>query len=169
MSLNNLSRIILLLAITIFSRYSVCLAQEKKADSEAIFITDESSDDYYFERVVEVAGISKTDMFARAKEWTLSKLKTVDNNIHFDEQQFSIMNGSTLLLRKTGVFVNFKVSILFKDGKYKFRFDNLVVTYTSGTLVLTKPYGPKMFPNRSFSRKIMNESDETFAALAKDR
>lgn len=158
---------VLLIAMTLFFAAHIVKAQvqDKDAEVKTVIIKEENSDSYYYEDIVPVNNITKEEMFGRAKAWVLSTLKTVDNNVQFDEKEMSIYNSSTVLLKNANEYLNFKISILFKDGKYKFRFDNLIVSIPSSVGLFTKPYGPNMFA-KGYSKKKMKECNEILYSLS---
>ena len=118
---------VLLIAITLLFTTPIVKAQDKDEKVKMVLVKEENSDNYYYEGVVPVEGVTKEEMFKRAKAWVLSNFKTGDNNSQFDETNFEIYNSPTIIVKKGDNYVNFKIKLQFKDGKYKFRFDNLIV------------------------------------------
>lgn len=144
---------VLLVALSLLMITPAVQAKDKEEEVKVVLVKEDNSDNYYYEGVVPVEGVTKEDMFKKAKEWVLSIFKTEDNNAQFDEQNLVILNSPTIVLEKyrgaPGDFLNFKIKLLFKDGKYKFRFDNLIVK--SNTFPLEPPVaynGVKMFTGR---------------------
>lgn len=79
-----------------------------------------------YEKVVTVAGVSKKDLYERAKVWVLGNVKSVDVNTAYDDKnQELIVTTPTLALPNlkwrqiTDQAINFKLQIAFKDGKAK--------------------------------------------------
>lgn len=103
-------------------------------DADQVFKKDEVSGDYYYEEVVQVPGVKKEVMYDRAKKWVIANFKTADNNIKFDDAEFSIVNSAAIKIDKrmfTGIDIkdgayDFKLHLWFKDDKYKVRVDNMM-------------------------------------------
>jgi|GEM_PF-1428700 len=72
-------------------------------------------------------------MFERAKAFVLENFKTSDNNIQFNEKDLQIVNAGVIILEGTKSnhppqsYCNFKINIEFKEGRYKVKFDNIIV------------------------------------------
>ena len=162
---------VLLVALSLLMITPAIQAKDKEEEVKIVLIKEENSDNYYYEGGVPVEGVSKEEMFKRAKEWVLSNFKTGDNNIEFDEQNLSIFNSPTIILEKfknnAGDYLNFKIKLLFKEGKYKFRFDNLIVKSNVFFNDPPKPYnGGKMWPGGRYNQSIIDNTNKTLAALA---
>lgn len=171
---------ILLLAISLLTIAPALTAKDKDKDKEVkiVLVKEENSNEYYYEDVVPVEGVSKEEMFKRAKVWVLQNLKTSDNNIQFDENSFSIINEATIVLTPTksafwGVttgMANFKLNIQFKEGKYKFRFDNIVIFMKGINGSETLAYGElsksNMKSNKNHVKHVQNDSNEKFRNLS---
>lgn len=128
-------------------------AKGDEAEVKIVLVKEENSDNYYYEGIVPVEGVSKEEMFKRAKDWVLSNFKTGDNNIQFDEQSLSIYNSPIVKMKRITNHLNFKIAIYFKDGKYKFRFDNIIFIMFSQTGVrYTFPYGHK-YPSKGDNKE----------------
>ena len=145
-------------------------------DVKIVLVKEENSDNYYYEGVVPVDGISKEEMFKRAKEWVLSNFKTGDVNTQFDEANLQIYNAPTIIIKVfpdcracKDDYANFKLKLLFKDGKYKFRFDNVIVNSNVLTIPATKSYNDvKMFPGSGvkYNRKIIEDINKAFFSFS---
>lgn len=164
-----------LLALSILLVNPILQAKDKeeKEEVKTVLVKSETSDEYYYEGVVPVDGISKEEMFKRAKNWVLSKFKTGDNNIQFDEQNMVIFNSPTIIIEKfrnnPGDFLNFKLRLQFKEGKYKFRFDNLIVKSNIFFNDPPKPYnGIKMYPGGKYNQWVIDQSNKALLSLALD-
>ena len=158
---------VLLVALSLLMITPVVQAKDKEEEVKVVLVKEDNSDNYYYEEVVPVESVTKEEMFKRAKDWVLSKLKTADNNIQFDEQNLSIYNSSVILLENSTDVMNFKISIYFKDGKYKFRIDNVIVGTQVSTGLYTKPYGPNMFA-KWYSKKVMKKCNAALYSLTAD-
>lgn len=102
--------------------------------AQNILVADEATGDYYFEEVVQANGLSQAELFKRAKTWILATLKTGDNNITFNEEDFSAVNTGAIKIDKksfityyidAGAF-DFKFHVWCKEGRYKYRVDNIM-------------------------------------------
>jgi hypothetical protein len=162
---------ILLVAMTLFFAIPNMDAKGKE-EVKLVLVKEENSNSYYYEGVVPIDGITKEEMFKRAKEWVLSTFKTEDNNAQFDEPNMVMFTSSTLALKvykaaKTD-FVNFKLKVLFKDGKYKFRVDNVMVKTNMFFGYPPAPYNDtKMFvgAGAGYNRKLIEEINSALAGM----
>jgi len=144
--------LISILVLTTLCCYVVQAKRDEKKDFKEILIKDEASGEYYYEAIVPVENVAKEEMFKRAKTWVLTSLKTSDNNINADEKELSIINTASIILDQTKGWgwaitsgtIDFKLNVLFKEGKYKVRFDNIVINAmyvtASGTSLQTVSY-----------------------------
>jgi hypothetical protein len=169
-----MKRVLLIVAALFFAMPDM---QAKGDDEEVkiVLVKEDNSDNYYYEGVVPVEGITKEEMFKRAKEWVLSNLKTEDNNAQFDEKEFSIYNTPTILVKAAPKYkddyVNFKLKLLFKDGKYKFRIDNLIVKSNFSIYATQAPVSyndKKMFPGNGvgYNRGLIENINIYFYSIS---
>jgi hypothetical protein len=94
---------------------------------------DETSGDYYYEEVVSLGDMKQADIYARAKTWIIANFKTADNNIAFNEKEFTADNSAAVKIDEKKTmgwaiyegFFDFKFHVWVKEGKYKFRIDNI--------------------------------------------
>jgi hypothetical protein len=94
---------------------------------------------YNYEGVVTADSITKQQLYTNAKNWILKTLKSNDNIVNLDDKEYNSITGSgTILLEdrigNAGVTysntkLNFKITIQFKEGKYKYSFVNF--TYSA--------------------------------------
>jgi tRNA(Ser,Leu) C12 N-acetylase TAN1 len=165
---------ILLVAAMLFIAVPNMQAKGNDEEVKIVLIKEESSDNYYYEGVIPVEGVSKEEMFKRAKDWVLSTLKTNDNNIKFDEKEFSIITSSTFVVKETSrgattlssAQVNFKLIIQFKEGKYKFHIDNVIVSPSFPTTNPSWNYSPKMYWLKKYNEYLIKEINKSFLNLS---
>src|SRR5262249_21175282 len=130
---------VLYVALSLLAATPVLQAKEKE-EIKTVLVKDDASGEYYYEGVVPVEGVSKEEMFKRAKQWILSNLKSADNNIQFDDKEWVINNEASTLINSAQGFgwvisrgyTNFKLNIQFKDGRYKLRIDNVIIYLEHG-------------------------------------
>ncbi len=149
--------------------------------SQVVF--DFDKDEALFERVIAVDTISKDDQYKRARLWMAENLKSSDEQILADEENHEYIIGTgnvflpdqTLLREKV---VNFKMSIYFREGRYKVIFSELVyswvavsmdmTTRTPGMLELNENY-KKLYSKKKIKKtKVEEEIDTAFENLLDD-
>ena len=146
---------------------------EKDKDVKEVVVKN-ATGAYSYEGVVAVENVSKEEMYKRSKQWVLSNLKTGDNNIGFDAEAQSINNTATIVMDPVGGFgwmitqglFNFKIQLEFRDGRYKFIFDNIVVQSLYSTGIVETLAFEKITKNNKPAKHIKNEVNEKLAALA---
>ena len=87
-----------------------------------------------YEEVVQLPGASQADIYKHAKTWIQENMKTDDNNIFFDDKEYTINNSAALKINPKNSFswiikegaTEFKFHVWSKDGRYKLRIDNVV-------------------------------------------
>ncbi len=165
--------------LTLLLAFGFTAIAKEKEEFKEIVTKDEATGEYYYEAVVPVEGIAKEEMFKRAKTWVLSNLKTSDNNINADEKDLSIINTASVVLDQTKGWgwaitsgnIDFKLNVLFKDGRYKVRFDNIVINAMyvtgAGTSLQTISYTQyaKQRENKA-ARKFKQMVNEKMLAVA---
>ena len=156
----------------------ICLtampALSKGKDNYRVVVTQQSGGGYAFDSVVTAEGQSKEQMYQRAKEWVIAHFKTDDNNVSYNAESSSITTTSTIVLKTgsgfnwsiTHCICNFKLNIQFKDGRYRFVFDNIIVqaAYADG-IVETLNYDDVQ-KNNAPAKHIRREVNEKLAAIA---
>ncbi len=96
---------------------------------------------YLFEKVDSVPALSKKEIYEKARSWTVRNLKSSDSNIELNDPTYSQLTSTgNLTLEEvqlaltcvlTNHNLNFKFTILFKDGRYKVIFDNMMLSNTT--------------------------------------
>jgi len=94
---------------------------------------DEATGDAYYEEVVPLENMHQADIYQKAKVWIIANFKTTDNNLNFDNKEYTIVNSGAIKIdeKKTmswaiyEAILDFKFHVWVKDGKYKFRIDNI--------------------------------------------
>lgn len=134
-------KIIIVTLLIIFSLHSVQSLGNVTSDTTNVVVIT-SGDENYFERVIPMPSQTKDVLYKKAKAWVLSTMKTTDQNISFDEENFKIVNSgaktidpkknSAAFLISEGAF-NFKILLEFKDGKYRVRIDNFQILTRANT------------------------------------
>lgn len=149
-------------------------AKDKDEEYKVVVVKNEASGSYAYEQVVNVEGVTKEEMFNRAKKWIIANFKTSDNNIQFDEANLTIANTATVVMNAASGFnwaitsglVNFKLNLQFKEGRYKFIFDNIAVqaVYSDG-IVETVNYEQAQKNNKP-AKHIRKETNEKLLAIS---
>ena len=130
------------------------------------------------EEVVEVQDINKSEIYERAKIWMASNMKSSDGHILEDDKDKENLIGTGNLLLKNKLFVqdkiiNYKMSIFFKDGKYKILIDNLIYHWVGVNGQVRTPYMldlnieyEKVYSKKKLKKnKLHLEIDEAFKKL----
>jgi hypothetical protein len=127
---------ILLLFILLFSCYIPSIAQEGLITLRK----DETSGNFYYEEVDTINNQTQVDIFKKAKSWIMANMKTGDNNIVFDDKEYSIVNSAAFKIDQKrfgnhGIEdgrMDFKFHVWARDGRYKFRIDNITYNLMMG-------------------------------------
>jgi hypothetical protein len=106
---------------------------------------------YVFEKIDSVKSLTKQQIYDKARIWVLSNLKSSDSNVELnDTSKSTLISTGNLSIDQMTIFtcaitngnLNFKMTILIKEGKYKVIVDKMIfsdtrVCYssTSGTLI----------------------------------
>lgn len=128
----------ILLVVTVLSLFHI----SSKAQEEGFkFKKDETSGQYYYEEVDTLNNVSQNDIFKRAKLWVMANMKTGDNNIAFDEKEFTIVNSAAMKVNpkrfsNRGIedgSMDFKFHVWVRNGRYKLRIDNISYNLIMGS------------------------------------
>lgn len=117
-------------SLTVLS-YSNCAAQ---------IAFDIENQTAVIDSVLSVTETPKDQLYDRAKEWMLRNLKSADEQVELnDDSKSSLIGTGNLLmpeerisysLKVTDKYVNFKISIFFKDNRYRYIVENIVFNQT---------------------------------------
>lgn len=128
-----------------------------------------------FEKVVEVNGAGKDQLYTRMKAWVKENVKTEDNNIEFDDAgKELIVTTPTLALKDlkmkhvTNQHVNFKLKLQFKEGRMRilassFQYFGIDINRNIHTEPLEDVSFKRIMPNPL--KQIGPIFDETFSAF----
>jgi hypothetical protein len=164
---------VLLVALSLLMVAPAIQAKDKEEEYKVVVAKNERGE-YLYEGVINVENVAKEEMFKRAKEWIISNLKTEDNNISFDEANMHIANTASVVLKPgsgfnwnmTHIVVNFKLNLAFKDGRYKFVFDNIVVQAASPGIGLETLSYEQITRNNKPSKYVRKEVNEKLLSLS---
>ncbi len=133
-----MKKIVLIALVFLSLAMPTSQAKDKNEEVKLVLIRDDNTSNYYYVGVVPVEGVTKEEMFKRAKDWVLSSFKTGEK-VQFDEKELVVYNNPTVILGVGHDEMNFNISIYFKEGKYKFRFENVII-------ISVTVYGPVSTP-----------------------
>ena len=89
---------------------------------------------YTFEKVDSAGNLTKQQIYAKARTWMISNLKTSDSNVELSDTSFSTListgNMSTEVINiafcaVTNGTLNFKMKVQIREGRYKVVIDNM--------------------------------------------
>ncbi len=139
------------------------------------FKPDEVSGDNYYEEVVTAPNLKQDEIFKRAKAWILANMKTGDNNITFDEKDFSIVNSAAMKVDQKNFFtyaildgvMDFKFHVWIKEGKYKLRVDNITyhLLLGQGAERSSKTESYNGLKDNKYSRHLKGQAEEKLYSL----
>lgn len=124
-----------------------------------------------YTEVVPLAGVSKTELYTRARQWFSEAYKSADNVIQMDDKQAGIIIGKALFRFKSGVafsaivegVINYTVKISVKEGRYKYEITNFIhearntaAAATDFGLITDSPTSPvtASMSGKKFSNKV---------------
>ena len=137
------------------------------------------TDDFKFAELVQANSLSKERLFQNAKLWALSSLTPSDNLLYLDTENNSIILTGNFMLKTRSArcgIVNgtliFKITILFKNERYKYTIDHLVHRYVVncgefGAYPVTAPLGDIKFKDK-VKTQIYDEIDHKLRSLIAD-
>jgi hypothetical protein len=154
----------------------ISIVSVKGQDTPFSLKKDDSNGDYYYEEVVPLANLKQTDIYQRAKTWVIANFKTADNNINFDDKEYSMINGTAVKIdaKKTmgwaiyeGLY-DFKFHVWVKEGKYKFRIDNIsynmfYASYPDGKKTKNGAYSD--ISDNKIGKYLKEQADEKLAQV----
>ena len=151
-----------IIIILLFISSSKCFSQINVSDKlpHSLYINEDKS--FYFDTIVIAPNANMETLYKRAKEWVTGNIRTVDNNIVFDDKGFTEIKNEAMLKLNVmdGRFVNFKYSIKFQNDKFRIHCESFIYNRTAA-----------MFENQSFHdigllrKNIYSEFDKVFSKL----
>ena len=160
-----MNKTIILFVLSIFT-FGSLTAQDNNEPPTSL--TRDASDNLMYEKVYEYPGVSQKELYKRVKLWIDANLKTIDNNISFDDlNNENISTSDVLLLNQFGAqsyrpCTNFKINFSFKEGKFKVKATQFsyIVGVINAPLETLKGVG-----SAKWKRRIYIDFDEKFTAL----
>lgn len=95
----------------------------------------QNGDNFEYTDVVQVEGVSKKQLFDRAKMWLATYYRSSSDVLQIVDEENSQLVGKALIEYHSSVFkgseatkgyIRYKISIFFKDGRYKYSFSNFI-------------------------------------------
>ena len=144
------------LTILFFGIVNIVQAQVLNKNTEGLYVLEK----------VDSTRLSKREMHEKSKAWIVRKLKSSDSNILLNDST-QITSTGNLLLKNRGkatctcqnMRLNFKLTILFKDNKYKVIFDNMTESFNlvcpDGSGQMSSSY--KEFPLEDIDKYFLSD------------
>ena len=161
-------KILSFISVLVIITGNVLMAQETKEPPTTL---TKDANGFTFEKVIEIPNVSKVELYNRVKLWVTGNLKTVDNNISFDDQKKENISTSTAMPLKKNKwqyeadpYINFKITFAFKDGKLKVNASDFIYhyyTYFAPFDKLSKAVGVE----KKFQPDTYEDFDIKFSAL----
>ena len=94
-------------------------AQNIKNTTPPLTLYTNESGKFVYDTIINVSDAAKTELYRRGKNWVLSTVRTTDNTVVYDDKDSGeIRTNVTLEIPDyPGNYVNFKISLSFKEGK----------------------------------------------------
>ena len=101
--------------------FTVCYSNYSRSQEVSDVLTiDSVNGGYIYQRVVDVEGVSKDEIYKRIKNWIIDNLKSPVNYNYFDDDKHeSISTTISFVTKQTTGFIEFKLNINIKEGKYR--------------------------------------------------
>ena len=154
---------------------ALSLAQQAKPLLDAFPIKDGK---VYYERIVDIDSVSKTELFKRAKVWALSSFASQKSALQSEDKEIGLLNYKTYI---TEAFENpkmygiklgptygkfwFTITFYFKEGRAKIVFDNVSIedeTDIENYEYLIQKSTPKSMKKRGYDKQMLQEAMVTF-------
>lgn len=150
---------------------------------QAQVIYDFEKDEALIERVIKAEGVKSDELYDKAKVWMAKNLKSSDEQILNDDpnKQTLIGTGNLYLPDQTYIrekIVNYKISLYFKDDRFKVIINELVyswvsvsmdlATRTPGMVNLDESYKRVFSKKKGKKKKVEQQIDEEFEKLLND-
>lgn len=100
---------------------SIAFAQNTRNTEPPLTLSKNEAGSFIFDTIVNIEGVSKKELYNRARNWVNSTLRTPNSELVISDTSFSeIRTNMTIeLTRYKGSYVNFKISIFTKENKYR--------------------------------------------------
>jgi len=98
---------------------------------------DPETGSYAYQGKIQVDSVSKQTLYLNAKSWVVRTLKSSDNMLELDDKEFNTLVASGTVILDNDASgndrkLNFKLAVAFKDGKFKYSFENF--TYVGSVI-----------------------------------
>jgi len=169
-------RLLLSLFLVFTTVFSVDAQSEVKMGSHVLHQegTNENSyknGPYDYEKVEDINGVSKTDMFNRIKSWVASSVKVSNDNVTYDQSNDMIALNTGVPIKDFGFditrqVVSFKLVFNFKDGKMRVKASDITYYGLDGTgAVFQKQFNDLRPIRKKLQHQIYEQFDANFQAL----
>jgi hypothetical protein len=133
-------------------------AQEASAD-----LILNSDNAYSYEKVFEVQGKNKEEIFKALKSWVIKNVKS-QSNTNFDEAEKANITTNPAFSCSYGSIVDFKLNFEIKDGKYRLTANSFIWHRNDGNDKKLGDFsGLGMF--KGAQKKVLEDANESFAAI----
>lgn len=148
---------------------------QRKKDEKIVLPTDSSTNLITFQEVIKVEGVSKDELYLRAREWFARTFVSSQEVIQMDDKQGGkiigkgVSSGSySIMLSPILYYLNYTVSVTVKDGRYRYEIspftiegtspDGLYTVYRSGEKGIKYSISKKVIPHVKLVGESLSES-----------
>ncbi len=110
----------------------------QKKNTKVIVPIDSSTNDVAYSKVILVDGVSKDELYNRAKEWYVMTYNSAKEVLQLDDKNAGkiIGKGTTsgvyrFMMSNTDFYLNYTLSVTVKDGRYRYEFSQFTVETVS--------------------------------------
>jgi hypothetical protein len=128
---------------------------------------------YTYEKVEDITGVSKADLFSNVKSWIATSLKVSNDNIVYDQANDMITLNAGVPIKDFSIditrqVVSFKLVFNFKDGKMRAKASDVMYYGLDGTgAIFQKPLNDLRPIRKKLQRQIYEQFDDNFKTLIK--
>lgn len=157
---------ILTIVLSLIGLSNLCYSQNIKNIELPYCLYTNESKMFVYDTVINVAGVSKDELYKRSKDWVISTVRTSDKTVIFDDQGLNEIRTDVTLgipIQMGTSDINFKLSIYLKDNKVRFVTESFQMHYlgTNGVYDMAFEKLSKFVDHRKLYKKF----DLQFPAL----
>jgi len=127
-------------------------------------LTKAADETYSYEKIYEVPGKAKADLFTAIKSWVIKNVKTQSNTNYFDETDKGTVSTTPAFVVSGMGSVEFKLNIDIKDGKYRLSATSFIFVNPQGIQKKLGDY-KGLYAPKGVRKKVMDDVDDNFGKI----